>query len=95
MPSRKSFVLGLGFESRGAHRAVIESIDFDTIAQFLHKSVYPFIIRLDKTSQAGFVRDWVTVVMPPARHQGYAFQWFALATVVLVVFIALNCKKKA
>lgn len=94
MPSNKTWVLGSGFENKQGNQVVIESLDFKLISQFLHKSVYPFIIRLDKASPAGYVRDWVTVVMPPARHLGYAFQWFALALTVLIVFIALNSRKK-
>ncbi len=94
MPPGKVWVLGSEFEKKQGDRVVIESIDFNLISQFLHKSVYPFIIRLDQNSPAGYVRDWVTVVMPPARHLGYAFQWFALAFVVLVIFIGLNSRKK-
>ncbi|MDX2346341.1 MAG: SURF1 family protein [Legionella sp.] len=94
MPSGKTWVLGSGVESKQNNQMVIEALDFDLIGQFLHKSVYPFIIRLDKNSPAGYIRDWVTVVMPPSRHLGYAFQWFALAFVVFVVFFALNSKKR-
>ncbi len=93
MPSRKLWVLGVGIEPKGKNEAVIETVDFELISQFLHKSVYPFIIRLDKSSPAGYERDWVTVVMQPARHLGYAFQWFAFALVVLILFVALNTKK--
>ncbi len=95
MPSNKTWVFGPGFEKKGTNQSVIESLDFNLISQFLHKSVYPFIIRLDKDSAAGYVRDWVTVVMPPARHLGYAFQWFALACAVLIVFVALNSRKNS
>jgi surfeit locus 1 family protein len=94
LPSGKTWVLGAGIERQEKNQVVIESLDFNLIGQFLHKSVYPFIIRLDKASPAGYVRDWVTVVMPPVRHLGYAFQWFALAFVVCVVFVGLNSRKK-
>jgi len=32
-------------------------------------------------------------VMPPARHQAYAFQWFAFALAALILFVALHWKK--
>lgn len=92
-PLGKSWVLGSGIEIKQATRAVIESLDFQLVSQFLHKAVYPFIIRLDEKNQAGYVRSWVAVSMPPARHVGYAFQWFAFALVVLIIFIALNIRK--
>jgi len=93
IPSKKAWVLGSGFEERGANQAIIESYDFEVIQQFLHKSVYPFIMRQSTEAKDGLVREWVDVVMPPSRHMGYAFQWFALALVVLIVYIALNLKK--
>ncbi|MCH9689774.1 MAG: SURF1 family protein [Gammaproteobacteria bacterium] len=94
MPAKKTWVLGSGLEQKQGNQVVVEALDFDLMGQFLHKSIYPFIIRLDKNSAAGYVRDWVTVVMPAVRHLGYAFQWFSLAAVVLVVFIGLNSRRK-
>ena len=92
-PRGTPWVLGSGLEIRQEHQVVLEVLDFQLMRQFLHKPVYPFIIRLDDESPAGYVRDWVTVVMLPVRHMGYAVQWFALAGVVLIVFIGLNIKK--
>jgi len=89
----KSWVLGPGIEIKQDTRAVIESLDFQLISQFLHKSVYPFIIRLDDKSPAGYVRSWAAVSMPPVRHLGYAFQWFAFALVALIIFITLSIRK--
>jgi surfeit locus 1 family protein len=89
----KPWLLGPGIELKQADRAVIESLDLQLMEQFLHKSIYPFIIRLDNKSPAGYVRSWAAVSMPPVRHLGYAFQWFAFALVVLIIFIALNIRK--
>lgn len=92
-PLGKPWVLGPGIEIKQDKHAVIESLDLQMISQFLHKSVYPFIIRLDDKSPAGYVRSWVAVSMPPVRHLGYAFQWFAFALVSLIIFITLNIRK--
>lgn len=73
---------------------VIERMDTKLISQFLHKSIYPFIIRLGALESAGYVRDWAIVAMPPERHYAYALQWFAMALVVFIIFIALTFKKK-
>lgn len=74
--------------------AVVELLDVHLISQFLHKSVYPFIIRLNNHADNGYLREWPVVAMAPERHYGYALQWFAIALVILILFIALNLKKK-
>lgn len=93
-PSGNNWVLGQVLEKKKENLAIIEQFDRPSIREFLHKSVVPFIIRLDSQSMQGFVRDWPVVAMPVARHYGYALQWFAMALVIVIVFVALNCKKK-
>ncbi len=88
----KPWLLGPGIEIKHAGSAVIEALDLQLMEQFLHKAIYPFIIRLDKKSPAGYVRSWAAVSMPPERHLGYAVQWFAFALVVFIIFIALNIR---
>ncbi len=93
-PSAKNWLLGESLEKKQTHMAIIELVDITVISQFLHKSVYPFIIRLSPGESHGFVRNWSVVAMHPQRHYAYALQWFVMALVVLILFIALNLKKK-
>ncbi|MGM0526191.1 MAG: SURF1 family protein [Pseudomonadota bacterium] len=57
-----------------------------------------FVVLLDKNSPHGFKRNWQPDVMPPAKHQGYALQWFSLAFAALVIFtiaiIKINKQKR-
>ncbi|RMX05247.1 SURF1 family protein [Legionella jordanis] len=92
-PSAKNWVLGQVIEKKQASLSIIERIETKTISQVLHKNVYPFIIRMGKEQANGYVRDWTVVSMTPQRHYAYAFQWFAMAFVTLVLFVALNLKK--
>jgi surfeit locus 1 family protein len=93
-PSDKNWSLGNIFDKKRSNVAIIELFDARVIGQFLHKSVYPFIIRLDPDATDGFLREWPVVAMPPERHLGYAVQWFAMAFVVLMLYIILNIKKR-
>lgn len=93
-PSAKTWVLGETIDQHSGNTTLIEKIDAQIISQLLHKSVYPFIIRLNKNEAYGFVRERALVSMPPERHKAYALQWFAMALVVLILFITLNLKKK-
>lgn len=91
-PSSKHWILGQALEEKSVNLVVVELIDIPLISQFLHKSVYPFIIRQNKADANGYVREWAIVSMPPTRHYGYAVQWFAIALVIFIIFIALNLK---
>lgn len=93
-PSKKQWVLGPVSEEKGNKITILERVDDQLISQILQKSVSPFIIRLDKQDTNGFVREWETVSMPPQRHLAYAMQWFVMALVILIIFVALNLKKK-
>jgi surfeit locus 1 family protein len=92
-PSSKGLVLGEIFEPHGASFGVIERVDTKLISNILHKKVYPFIIRLDRSAKAGYVRDWPVVAMSPQRHYAYALQWFAMALLVCVIYGVLSIKK--
>lgn len=92
-PSNKEWVLGQEIEQKTANLIFIERINTQLISQFLHKSVYPFIIRLNKDEAYGYVREWSIVSMPPERHKAYAFQWFAMALAIFVIYVGLNLKK--
>lgn len=93
-PSQKNWSFGNIFDRKKSELAVIELIDTHVIGQFLHKSVYPFIIRMHPADAHGFVREWPVVAMSPERHVAYAVQWFAMAFVVVLIFIGLTFKKK-
>ena len=93
-PSAKNWSLGTLIEKEQGDSVVVELIDPKLISQFLHKPIYPFIIRLGPLEASGYVRDWAIVAMSPERHYAYALQWFAMALVVLIIFLGLIFKKK-
>jgi len=53
------------------------------------------VLLLDAEAPGGFVREWTDFGFPPARHYGYAAQWFALAVAALVIFVVVNRKRPA
>ncbi len=94
-PSKHSLVLGAGLEAKTPNLVVIETLNMAMISQFLHKSVYPFIIRQSAEKQSHFVRDWAVVTGSPVRHIGYAVQWFLFALGVGVMYVILHIKRNA
>ncbi len=57
----------------------------EEVARELDRDVEPFALLLDPKDGRGFERNWAPVVSGPSTHYGYAFQWFAMATAVLVI----------
>lgn len=86
IPSSKGFLLGDMVDRREGNTLVMEKVDLNEWRKILHKPLYPFIIRLDQKESYGYLCKWPLVNMSPARHKAYAFQWFAMAAVVIVLY---------
>jgi surfeit locus 1 family protein len=53
------------------------------------------IVLLDASEPDGFERAWLPAIgFPPERHLGYAIQWFALALVLVVAFVATGLQPR-
>lgn len=81
---KHSFILGKNIVDASIKPWVMQKIDIDELSRLTKHDFYPFILRLDPGESNGFVRDWVISMTLPGRHLMYAFQWFALAIIVLV-----------
>jgi surfeit locus 1 family protein len=53
------------------------------------------LLLLDPEAPGGFVREWTDFGFPPARHYGYAVQWFALGLAAVGIFVVVNRKRRA
>lgn len=69
------------------------ALDPVEIAADLGQPLLPRVLLLDADAASGFARSWTPAIMPPARHQGYAFQWFAFALAALTLFVLRHWKK--
>ena len=72
----------------------VQHIDINEINKNYGLNLPGFIVRLSEDSDAGLLRDWPKPGSGRDKHLGYAFQWFAMATAVLVIFIVVNFKTK-
>jgi len=71
-----------------------QSINLDEIKDLLRLDLLPYVIRLHPGSAQGFRRNWRTPGSGEDVHLGYAFQWFALASLLLIIYVVVNLKKK-
>jgi len=70
----------------------IQAIDLKKLSKVAGLKFYPFVLRVDANSTASFPSNWKPVEIKPSKHIGYAVQWFALAAVLLIIFLVLNIK---
>ena len=71
--------------------SVWQQLDLDRFADRLATPPAPVVVLLDPAADAGgFVREWKRLDAGIAVHQGYAFQWFALAVATLVLLAVLT-----
>lgn len=64
----------------------------EDISRALGEPVPVYQLLLDSDMPDGYARDWKPVEVGPEKHYGYAFQWFAFALLVLVLYILLNIR---
>lgn len=76
---------GEAFEGQAEWPRVAVYPDLDEVATQLEEPVLPAVLLLGADEADGFVRRWQPNVSGPATHYGYAFQWFAMASAVVVL----------
>jgi cytochrome oxidase assembly protein ShyY1 len=72
------------------------SLDMPMLRRALRvPALAPRVLKLDPALPIGYARDLDILpnTLPPARHLGYAVQWFGLALTVLVTALVLTFRK--
>ena len=73
---------------------LVTYLNLENITESLDVSLENRIIQLSDSEQAGFEgRDWKPVFLTSRKHKAYAFQWFALATISIVLWIITSFRK--
>lgn len=90
---------GLRLEAPGACEQsgwprVLNYPSYEQVACQYAEPVVDGLLLLDENAAGGFERDWNDLGLPPARHYGYATQWYALALTLAVLFVTLNLNRK-
>lgn len=72
---------------------VVQWVDAGRIEALLGRDVFPLVLRQQGGHDPDLVKDWAVINMSPERHYAYAFQWFALAAALLVIYLVVNLRK--
>jgi surfeit locus 1 family protein len=77
--------------------AVVQVVDVAVLSKRIQYPLHDFQLQLAPKATGGYFRDWESAnknLMSPAKHQGYALQWFAMALVLTIICIRIVIKKK-
>lgn len=96
IPVKGGFQLGELPTITSPWQIVWPRLDIDHFQKLTGLQVQPAAILLEASSKAGgLIRNWKRLDAGIAVHHGYAFQWFSLALVLLVMFLFVSFKKKS
>jgi cytochrome oxidase assembly protein ShyY1 len=81
-------------EELGRGLVRVQQLDLAAVARRLEQPLPPYVVRVDAGVPGGLVRDWPEPGFGREKHLGYAFQWFAMAAAVVILYVALNLRRK-
>jgi surfeit locus 1 family protein len=90
VPSEKGYRPQAASAPGGKWEAVWPYLDMKRYAQAVSFPVQPVVILLDPENPTGFTREWSRLDAGIAVHQGYAFQWFALAVALVGLYLLVR-----
>ena len=84
LPAGKAFLLA---EDKWQQQwpKVIQAVDIGRMQAVLGRTVQPWFYILDDNQPGSFQRNFQVVNMLPFRHLGYAYQWFTMALVLVLL----------
>lgn len=69
----------------------IQAVEMDlltaAVAQALDARLFPYPVRLDASQPGALDIAWQFINVSPAKHTGYAVQWFSMAAVLALVYL--------
>lgn len=90
---RAAYKMGAAIDPASAWPKTAVYPSFAEVAAALGREVQPFVLLMDSEEEQGFLRQWAPTGMTPAKHFGYAVQWFAMGAMLSGLLI-WNYRKK-
>ncbi|HYC42628.1 MAG TPA: SURF1 family protein [Noviherbaspirillum sp.] len=86
-------VMQLGKADALRRGAIVQNVDASDFVKSAGLKMQPFVLEQGGDMQDGLVRDWPRPSTGVEKHQGYAFQWYALAVTALLFFVATGFRR--
>jgi surfeit locus 1 family protein len=73
---------------------LVTYLNLSDISESLNTPLENWVVQLSKQELGGFDgREWKPVFLSSDRHNGYAFQWFALVAASIIMWLYLGIRK--
>jgi surfeit locus 1 family protein len=73
---------------------VWQNLHLDRYEQQYKIALQPIVVQQRNDLDDGLVRDWKPLDTGIDRHRAYALQWFAMSAVIVILYVALNVRRK-
>ncbi|QGG79177.1 SURF1 family protein [Litorivicinus lipolyticus] len=83
-PDKDRFVLGESIDT--GFPLLLQRMDWGRVSGGLGRELLPWQLRVGPEQPGSFDTAWTIAVGSPSKHQGYAFQWFAMAFALLALY---------
>ncbi len=88
VPTSKPFMMQEQFPPK-ALPAIVQTLYWDnwnaTLSLLTGGPMFPYEVRIDPQSPHALVANWPVVNQSPAKHYGYALQWFIMAGLLVLI----------
>lgn len=103
-PSR-GFASGEALPQEGGWPRLLQYLDYQAIGEALGVPLLPALVQAQTLAEDGsdrtvltarpewLIANWQPSASGPAKHYSYAFQWFAMALALSIIFVVVNTRK--
>ena len=93
LKSSLGHIMQLGTAEALKPGAIVQNLQPAQFQQASGLTTAPFFIEQAGSEPDGLVRDWPAPALGVEKHQGYAFQWYALAVMAALFFVMTGFKR--
>ncbi|HWK53361.1 MAG TPA: SURF1 family protein [Hyphomicrobiales bacterium] len=61
----------------------------------LQGTVFPYTVRVAQDVPGALTRNWPVINLSPEMHRGYAVQWFAMATMLTLLYLVYSTRRES
>lgn len=61
-------------------------LDNQSASKALNADIDQLMLRIDEDNSGAFITQWPVINTEPAKHQGYAVQWFAMSIALILMY---------